>query len=181
MVYVECTGRMHAVFNVVRAVCASSVRILGKSPHFIWQRLGRSAGYPEVLDALCTPELRYSLFASRPFEVFGMARMKVEKTRCGVRVHICDDVRLQCSCRGLYRILLGLGLPERCWCLVWACLTISPPIVSVAWLLRVRMYAVSTRIRMLNDLGVWNVPEFDVWADGAMRSGKWMNDPRILR
>ena len=120
MVYVECTGRMHAVLHVLRCVCASSVRILGKSPHFICQRLGRSAGYPQVLDALCTPELWYSLFACRPFEEFGMASMKVETTRCGVRVYIRDDVRLQCSCSGLRRILLGIGLPENCWCFVWS-------------------------------------------------------------
>ena len=117
-----------------------------------------------------------------------MASMKVEKLRWGVRVYICDDVSSQCSCRALRRIVLGMGLPEHCWCSVWSCLTEAPPFVSVARLVRMRMYAVSTRIRMLNDLAVdmeyddaWKVPEFDVWADGVMRNGKWTNDPRVLR
>ena len=26
----------------------------------------------------------------------------------------------------------------------------------------------------------WNLPEFDIWADRAMRRGKWTNDPRII-
>ena len=193
MVYVECTGRMHAVLNVLQCMCAASVRILGVCPHFIWQRLGRSAGYPSVQDALCSVELRRALFASRPFEEYGLASMRMEIMRRAVTACLCDDLCLQGRCRSLHGILCRMGLRENCWCLVWSCLSRTAPVLNVTRLVRMSMYGFSTRIRMVNDLlehhtreshpwgAIWDVPEFEVWAEGAMLTGRWMNDPRTIQ
>lgn len=179
--YVEITGRLHALLSVVQKMLRTSEETLGKSPDFLWQRLGRSAVRFNSAVLLTSASIRNQLWPSPPWPCVLIEDLSVRLFGVAAMVHICTASDVDRRSLTLYTLLLQCNFPRKIsvWRMVWSYLWIG----EVVDLVRSVVYSFSTRSRMLNNLEHGGEPmlPFNDWANAAKASGQWGNDPRVLR